>query len=67
MTELGITLNFSTLQIEWDGATVPMQNAEFLSTDDMLIMYNKIFESDVVLEATSRLKAILDAKCKKRH
>ena len=62
LTELGIVQDFSTQQIVWDGATVPMRSPHALNTNDAFVMYNEIYESTVVHEATSRLRAILDAK-----
>ena len=62
MTELGITLDFNLLIMTWDNSTVPMRNADALSTEDNFVMYNEVYESDIIQEATARLRSILDAK-----
>ena len=62
MTELGITLDFNLLVMTWDNATVLMRSADALSTEDAYVIYNETYESDIVQEATTRLRSILDAK-----
>ena len=39
-----------------------MRSPHALNTNDAFVMYNEIYESTVVHDATSRLRAILDAK-----
>ena len=39
-----------------------MRSPHALNTNDAFVMYNEIYESTVVHEATSQLRAILDAK-----
>jgi hypothetical protein len=62
MTELGITLDFNLLIMTWDNAMVLMRSADALSTEDAYVICNEIYESNIVQEATTRLRSILDAK-----
>ena len=65
LIELGISLNFNTKVIEWDYATVPMKNKDIFLNKQVDKIDEQLLESDSVKEATSRMKAILDAKYQK--
>ena len=65
LIELGISLSFNTKVIEWDYATVPMKNKDIFLNKQVDKIDEQLLESDSVKEATSRMKAILDAKYQK--
>jgi transposase InsO family protein len=57
---LGIKFDFTDLTIEWDGAIIPMRDADSMRNETFYI-----HEPDSIVEATERIKNILDAKYEK--
>jgi hypothetical protein len=57
LSALGFKFNFATMTIEWDHAHVPMKDSEQVAEESFYVQDPK-----AVLDATSRLKGILDAK-----
>jgi hypothetical protein len=52
--------DFTNLTMEWDGATIPMQDVDSMTNEAF-----HIHDPDSIAEATDRVKAILDAKYEK--
>jgi hypothetical protein len=59
MSALGFKFDFATMTIEWDHAHVPMKDSEQVAEELFYVQ-----DPEAVLDATSRLKGILDAKYK---
>ena len=57
LTDLGIDIKFSTREIEWDGNSIPLRDND-LSVKEAYY----VNDSDIVEDAATRLKGILDAK-----
>ena len=55
---IGMDIRFSTMTVEWDGATMPFKD---VAQDDLLQSYH-IDDPQVITDAHERLKKILDAK-----
>ena len=59
MSAIGVKINFSTQEIEWDGATAPMKDREqsFEPSEIMVSLMDKeCFDSEAVLAATQKTK-----------
>ena len=67
LQELGIVLNFSTCEIQWDTASVPMRDRDLLglNTETLNYFYEESYESEPVRKATVQMTGILDAKYEK--
>ena len=57
LIDLGIDIKFSTQEVEWDGNSIPLRNSEL----DFKEAYY-VNDSDIVEDAATRIKGILDAK-----
>ena len=57
MEELGMNIQFSTMEIEWDGTAIPMKPIDATQHD-----FYYIADSPAVETAQERIKTILDAK-----
>ncbi len=57
LQDLGITINYNDLHIEWDGAAVPLKSRDVTRNE---LAYAE--DSPCVREAAERIKRILDAK-----
>jgi hypothetical protein len=57
LSALGFKLDFATMTIEWDHAYVPMKDSEEVADEAFYVQ-----DPEAVLDTTSRLKGILDAK-----
>lgn len=63
LRELGIDLKYSSNQITWGHATIPMRDRD-VTSDDMFALSDTM-ESDATRDAATRLNQILDAKYEK--
>jgi predicted aspartyl protease len=59
---LGIKFDFTDNTVEWDGVSIPMREADSFTEESFFIQ-----EPDSVVEATERIKHILDAKYEKAN
>ena len=64
LEELGINIKFSMGTIEWDDAQLPMRSPSVTHED---AFEAESTEGRLAIQASERLKAILDAKCTKAN
>jgi len=62
MSELGINIKYSNLSIEWDDVDIPMRSSDVTPEESFHIQ-----DTPSVLEATDRLRQILNAKYEKSN
>jgi hypothetical protein len=67
MSQIGIILNFDKQTMMWDESTIKMKEYEDLldinSPINEFYWHEEIYESQALIDASSHLKKILDAKC----
>ena len=56
LSELGINLNFKDMTVQWDTAIIPMKDIDATEENTYAID-----DSDAIIDATERIKKILDA------
>ena len=62
LADLGVTLDFNSLVMTWEGATIPMKDRGFLENQENLDRFvDEMCESYAVSDISQRVTKILDA------